>query len=74
MNGKHYELSILPLFEEDLSEIVDYITYRLRNPAAAERFWSDSPVRNPLNRTIPPGSASILTIGFRSVISPFSMW
>ena len=36
MNGKHYKLSILPLFEDDLNEIVDYITYRLRNPLAAE--------------------------------------
>ena len=36
MNGKRYKLSILPLFEDDLNEIVDYITYRLRNPAAAE--------------------------------------
>lgn len=36
MNGKHYELRILPLFEDDLNEIVDYITYRLRNPIAAE--------------------------------------
>lgn len=35
MNGKRYELSILPLFEDDLAEIVDYITYRLRNPIAA---------------------------------------
>lgn len=38
MNGKHYELRILPLFEDDLNEIVDYITYRLRNPIAAEAF------------------------------------
>ena len=36
MNGKHYELRILPLFEDDLNEIVDYITYRLQNPIAAE--------------------------------------
>ena len=35
MSEKHYELRILPLFEEDLNEIVDYITYRLRNPVAA---------------------------------------
>lgn len=41
MNGKHYELSILPLFEDDLNEIVDYITYRLRNPTAAERLVND---------------------------------
>ena len=38
MNEKHYELSILPLFEDDLNEIVDYITYRLRNPLAAEHL------------------------------------
>lgn len=38
MDGKHYKLSILPLFEDDLNEIVDYITYRLRNPLAAERL------------------------------------
>lgn len=38
MNGKRYKLKILPLFEDDLNEIADYITYRLRNPIAAEVF------------------------------------
>lgn len=38
MNGKRYKLSILPLFEDDLNEIVDYITYRLRNSVAAENL------------------------------------
>ena len=38
MNGKRYKLSILPLFEDDLNEIVDYITYRLKNPIAAENL------------------------------------
>lgn len=38
MKGRCYELSILPLFEDDLDEIVDYITYRLRNPQAAENL------------------------------------
>ena len=38
MNGKRYELSILPLFEDDLNEIVDYISCRLRNPQAAENL------------------------------------
>ena len=37
MNG-NYDLSILPLFEEKLQEIVDYIAYRLKNPIAAEAF------------------------------------
>ena len=41
MNEKHYNLRVLPLFEDDLNEIVDYITYRLRNPAAAERLVDD---------------------------------
>ena len=41
MNEKHYDLRFLPLFEDDLNEIVDYITYRLRNPAAAERMVDD---------------------------------
>ena len=35
MGGRRYELRILPLFEEDLNEIVDYITFRLQNPIAA---------------------------------------
>ena len=38
MNGRRYKLNILPLFEDDLNEIVDYITYRLRNPLAAEHL------------------------------------
>ena len=33
---KTYKLSFLPLFREDLMEIVDYISIKLRNPAAAE--------------------------------------
>lgn len=41
MNEKHYKLHFLPLFEEDLNEIVDYITYRLKNPIAAEALVSD---------------------------------
>lgn len=41
MNERHYELRILPLFEDDLNEIVDYITYRLRSPIAADRLVDD---------------------------------
>ena len=41
MIRKRYELRILPLFEDDLNEIVDYITCRLRNPIAAERLVDD---------------------------------
>ena len=36
MSEKHYKLRVLPLFEDDLDEIVDYIAGRLRNPIAAE--------------------------------------
>lgn len=36
MNGRRYDLRILPLFEDDLIEITDYIIYRLKNPMAAE--------------------------------------
>ena len=38
VNGKNYKLRILPLFEEDLNEIIDYIAYHLKNPVAAENF------------------------------------
>ena len=38
MDGKHYKLSTLPLFEDDLNEIVVYLCIRLQNPIAAEDF------------------------------------
>ena len=38
MAEKHYKLRILPLFEDDLNEIVDYISIHLQNPIAAENF------------------------------------
>lgn len=38
---KKYKLSFLPLFEEDLNEIVDYITTDLQNPSAADRLVDD---------------------------------
>ena len=41
MNAKKYKLRYLPLFEYDLSEIVDYIAVHLKNPDAAERLVSD---------------------------------
>ena len=33
MEEKRYELRILPLFEEKLQEMVDYIAFRLKVPA-----------------------------------------
>lgn len=41
MRQKTYKLSVLPLFEEDLNEIVDYITNKLQNPDAALRLVDD---------------------------------
>lgn len=41
MNGKRFKLRVLPLFEQDLNEIVDYILLRLQNPIAAERLVDD---------------------------------
>lgn len=35
MDKKRYKLRFLPLFEDDLNEIVDYIALRLKNPIAA---------------------------------------
>lgn len=35
MVDKRYELRILPLFEKDLNEIIDYICNVLQNPIAA---------------------------------------
>ena len=38
MDRRHYELRILPLFEEQQSETVLYISERLKNPIAADHF------------------------------------
>ena len=36
MVAEKYNLRILPLFEDDLNAIVDYIMYNLNNPNAAQ--------------------------------------
>ena len=36
MENKRYKLCILPIFERDLNEIVDYIAFKLKNPDAAK--------------------------------------
>ncbi len=38
---KKYELRFLPLFEDDLNSIIDYISLKLKNPIAAENFVND---------------------------------
>ena len=38
MGNKEYRLTFLPLFEDDLNKIVDYISFVLQNPIAAENL------------------------------------
>ena len=38
MLNEKYELRALPLFEEDLNSIADYIAFTLHNPIAAEKL------------------------------------
>ncbi len=39
--AKEYKLRFLPLFENDLNTIVDYIAVQLQNPGAANRLIDD---------------------------------
>lgn len=41
MENKTYRIQYLPLFKEDLSGIVDYLTQVLHNPQAAKRLVND---------------------------------
>lgn len=41
MENKKHELRFLPLFENDLTEIVEYISFTLKTPTAAERLVDD---------------------------------
>lgn len=41
MDEREYRLEFLPLFEDDLNEIVDYISVHLNNPTAAYRLVDD---------------------------------
>ena len=38
MDEKNYKLSFLPIFEDDLNSIVDYIDLKLQNPDASKRL------------------------------------
>jgi len=52
--SKIYTLSYIPLFEQDLAAVRDYIEYNLKNPSAAQRLVEDTEkaiykrLRNPL--------------------------
>jgi hypothetical protein len=39
---KKYALQYLPIFEEDLAAVRDYIAFALKNPAAAMRLLEDT--------------------------------
>ena len=39
---KQFNISYLPLFEEDLAAVRDYIAFNLQNPAAALRLVEDT--------------------------------
>ncbi|MET3557501.1 plasmid stabilization system protein ParE [Streptococcus rupicaprae] len=41
MKAKNYDLTFLPLFEEDLAKIVSYISKNLHNPTAAHQLVDD---------------------------------
>lgn len=41
MCEKPFEILFLPLFEEDLLSITEYIAYKLQNPEAAEKLIDD---------------------------------
>ena len=82
MNGKHYNLRILPLFEDDLNEILDYISFHLHNPSAADTLIDDVEdetksaciFRTLLSHTLPQENVNTFTIPFKSGITRFSTW
>ena len=41
MNKQSYKLTFLPLFEEDLLKVTDYITNTLQNPSSDHRLVDD---------------------------------
>ena len=72
MAEKHYKLRILPLFEDDLNEIVDYISIHLQTQSPQKislmrlkrRFTSGFPVQKHLNLIHLLKSAGTHTIVF----------
>ena len=49
--SKQYALRFLPLFEQDLTGIVDYIANTLQNPSAADKLVTD--VENAIQERLP---------------------
>jgi toxin ParE1/3/4 len=48
---KEYKLRFLPLFEDDLNQIVDYICFHLENPKAASELVAE--IFEAINRRLP---------------------
>lgn len=51
MGNKEYMLRFLPIFENDLNEIVDYIAFELQNPIAADALVDE--VRQAISNRLP---------------------
>ena len=51
MENKKYKLRFLPMFEDDLNEVVGYISDHLKNPHAAEKLIDEiqGAIQNRLN-------------------------
>ena len=66
MEGRKYTVRFLPLFEEDLNDIVDYITCRLKNPEAGSHLVDEieALVRKALSHILLKKSGDICTIEF----------
>lgn len=72
MEDRKYTVRFLPLFEEDLNDIVDYITCRLKNPEAASHLVDEieaailieAIVRKALSHILLKKSGDICTIEF----------
>lgn len=48
---KNYKLRVLPLFERDLNEIIDYLIFQLNNYSAAIKLVND--VNNAILERLP---------------------
>lgn len=80
MQAKNYKLSFLPLFEDDLNEIVDYISLMLKNPIAAHRLVDEvehailKRLENPLSFAPFPSSKPRKTPYYRIQVRNFSVF
>ena len=77
MENSEYQLSYLPLFQKDLTDVVHYIADELKNPSAANRLVDDiekaifKRLLNPFPLIV---YANIHTTEFVLRTSLFTMW